>query len=125
MQAMLRWKTPSSLEGIMALQHAKPGEIIALTCASADTSAFASIALAKTEEMELIRLVLPAGKEMHEHHVKGDITFQCLSGEIAFVTRGTPTTLKAGEMLYVEGGTPHAVRALADSVALLTIVLRH
>ena len=39
--------------------------------------------------------------------------------------RGKPTTLKAGELLYVEGDAPHAVRALADSVALLTIVLRH
>ena len=34
---------------------------------------------------------------------------------------GNPTTLKADEMLYLEGGAPHAVRALADSVALLTI----
>lgn len=83
------------------------------------------LALAKTEQIELIRLVLPAGKEMPEHHVKGDITLLCLSGDIAFTTRGQPATLKAGEMLYVEGGAPHAVRALADSVALLTIVLRH
>lgn len=109
----------------MAWEHAKPGEVIALAGASEDTSAFAAIALVKTEQMELIRLILPAGKEMHEHHVKGEITFQCLSGEIAFITRGNPTTLKAGEMLYVEGGVAHAVRALTDSVALLTIILRH
>ena len=109
----------------MALEHAKPGQVIALTPSSEDISTFSSIALTKTEQIELIRMVLPAGKEMPEHHVKGDITFQCLSGEIAFVTRGVPTTLKAGEMLYLEGGAPHAVRAVADSVALLTIVLRH
>jgi quercetin dioxygenase-like cupin family protein len=109
----------------MALEHAKPGEVIALIHAGEDVSTFSSIALTKTEQIELIRLVLPAGKEMPEHHVKGEITFQCLSGEIAFIARGQPITLKAGEMLYVEGGAPHAVRALADSVALLTIVLRH
>lgn len=109
----------------MALEHAKPGQVIALTPSGEDTSTFSAIALTKTEQIELIRLVLPAGKEMPEHHVKGEITFQCLSGEISFITRGNPTTLKAGEMLYVEGGAPHAVLALADSVALLTIVLRH
>lgn len=109
----------------MALEHAKPGQVIALAPSGEDISTFSSIALTKTEQIELIRLVLPAGKEMPEHHVKGDITFQCLSGEIAFITRGTPTTLKAGEMLYLEGGAPHAVRAVTDSVALLTIVLRH
>ncbi|USX25307.1 cupin domain-containing protein [Oxalobacteraceae bacterium OTU3CINTB1] len=109
----------------MALEHAKPGEVIALTHAGEDVSTFSSIALTKTEQIELIRLVLPAGKEMPEHHVKGEITFQCLSGEIAFITRGESTTVKAGEMLYLQGGAPHAVRALVDSVALLTIVLRH
>jgi len=108
----------------MALEHAKPGEVIALTHADEDISTFSSIALTKTGQIELIRLVLPAGKEMPEHHVKGEITFLCLSGEISFITRGQPTPLKAGEMLYLEGGAPHAVRALADSVALLTIVLR-
>lgn len=109
----------------MALEHAKPGEAIALTHAGEDISTFSSIALTKTEQIELIRLVLPAGKEMPEHHVKGEITLLCLSGEVAVITRGASSTLKAGEMLYLEGGAPHAVRALADSVALLTIVLRH
>jgi len=109
----------------MALEHAKPGDIITLTHADEDAATFSSIALTKTDQIELIRLVLPAGKEMPEHHVKGEITFQCLSGEITFITRGVPTTLKAGQMLYVEGGAPHAVRAVTDSVALLTIVLRH
>ena len=109
----------------MALKHAKPGQVITLVPAGEDTSTFSSIALTKTEQIELIRLVLPAGKEMPEHHVKGDITFQCLAGEIAFLTDGNPIALKAGEMLYLEGGTPHALRAVADSVALLTIVLHH
>ena len=109
----------------MALEHAKPGQVIALAPAGEDTTTFSSIALTKTEQIELIRLVLPAGKEMPEHHVKGDITFQCLAGDIAFITNGSPTALKAGEMLYLEGGTPHALRAVSDSVALLTIVLHH
>jgi quercetin dioxygenase-like cupin family protein len=109
----------------MALEHAKPGQVIALTRSGEDTSTFSSIALTKTEHIELIRMVLPAGKEMPEHHVDGEITFQCLSGEISLILRGNPTTLRAGDMLYLEGGARHAVRALADSVALLTIVLRH
>nr|WP_315401446.1 cupin domain-containing protein [uncultured Duganella sp.] len=108
----------------MALEHAKPAQVIALIHPGEDSSTFSSIALAKTEQIELIRMVLPAGKDMPEHHVHGEITFQCLSGEIAFITRGAPVTLRAGDMLYLEGGAPHALRAVADSVALLTIVLR-
>ena len=109
----------------MALTHAKSSQVIALTRADEDITQFSSIALTKTEQIELIRLVLPAGKEMPEHHVKGEITFQCLSGQIAFIMGATTATLTGGEMLYLEGGAPHAVKALTDSVALVTIVLRH
>ena len=109
----------------MALTHAKSGQVIALTRADEDTTQFSAIALAKTEQVELIRLVLPAAKEMPEHHVKGEITFQCISGQIAFIMGATTDTLTGGKMLYLEGGAPHAVKALADSVALVTIVLRH
>jgi len=109
----------------MALAHATSGQVIALTRADEDTTQFSSIALTKTEQIEIIRLVLPAGKEMPEHHVKGEITFQCISGQLAFIMGATTATLTGGEMLYLEGGAPHAVKALADSVALVTIVLRH
>ena len=108
----------------MALQHASSGQVIALQKSGEDGSQFSSIALAKTEEIELIRLVLPAGKAMPEHWVKGQITLQCLAGEIAFDAHGRTVTLHAGEMLYLAGGAPHALRAVADSVALLTIVLK-
>lgn len=109
----------------MALAHATSGQVIALTRADEDITQFSSTALTKTEQIELIRLVMPAGKDMPEHYVKGEITFQCISGQIAFIMGATTDTLTGGKMLYLEGGAPHAVKALADSVALVTIVLRH
>ncbi len=108
----------------MALQHASSGQVIQLQRDGEDASQFASIALAKTNDIELIRLVMPAGKGMPEHGVKGDITLQCLSGEIAFDAHGRTVTLRGGEMLFLQGGSLHALRAVSDSVALLTIVLR-
>lgn len=108
----------------MALQHATSGQAITLLPPELDPTTFSAIALTKTAQIELIRLVLPAGREMPEHHVKGDITVQCLAGELAFITDHS-VTLKAGEMLYLEGGKPHALRAVSDAVALVTIVLHH
>jgi len=108
----------------MALQHASSGQVIALHRDGDDASQFSSIALAKSGAIELIRLVLPAGKSMPEHAVKGEITLQCLSGEIAFDAHGRTVTLRGGELLFLQGGAPHALRAIADSVALLTIVLK-
>jgi quercetin dioxygenase-like cupin family protein len=107
----------------MALQHAVSGERIALQRGEDDIANFTSIALIKTDHMELIRLVLPVDKPMPEHRVEGEMTLLCLEGEIAFDAHGRTTMLRPSEMVYLAGGEPHAVRATKDAVALLTILL--
>lgn len=107
----------------MALHHAAPGECITLQRDADDIAHFTSVALAKTEHMELIRLVLPKGRDMPEHKVAGEMTLQCLEGEIAVDARGVSTQLLPGQMLYLLGGEAHAVHAAEDAVALLTILL--
>jgi quercetin dioxygenase-like cupin family protein len=107
----------------MALQHAASGEKIALQRGDDDIAHFTSVALAKTENMELIRLVLPKERAMPEHRVNGELTLLCLEGEIAFDAYGRTTVLRPGEMLYLEGGQTHAIRANEDAVGLMTILL--
>lgn len=109
----------------MALQHAASGERIPLQRSDNDIAHFTSVALAKTENMELIRLVLPKERTMPEHMVEGEITLQCLEGEIVCDSHGSSTVLKPGEMLFLLGGVPHSVQANVDSVALLTILLKN
>ena len=107
----------------MALQHAASGELIPLKRGDDDIAHFTSVALAKTEHMELIRLVLPKGREMPVHSVEGEVTLLCLQGELACDAHGGTTIVRPGEMLYLLGGVPHGVRALDDAVGLLTILL--
>jgi quercetin dioxygenase-like cupin family protein len=107
----------------MALQHAASGERIRLTRDSDDIANFTSVALIKTEHMELIRLVIPKDKPMPEHRVEGEMTLLCLEGEIAFDAHGRTTILQPSEMVYLAGGEPHSVRANKDAVGLLTILL--
>jgi len=107
----------------MALQHARSGERIALQRGEDDIANFTSIALIKTDHMELIRLVLPKEKPMPEHYVEGEMTLLCLEGEIAFDAHGRTTILQPNEMVYLAGGEPHALRANRDAVALMTILL--
>lgn len=109
----------------MALQHAASGERIPLQRGDDDIAHFTSVALAKTENMELIRLVLPKERAMPEHMVEGEITLQCLEGEIVCNAHGGNTVLKPGEMVFLLGGVPHSVQANVDSVALLTILLKN
>jgi quercetin dioxygenase-like cupin family protein len=109
----------------MALQHAASGDKIALSRGDDDIAFFTSVALAKTPHMELIRLVLPKERPMPVHKVDGEMTLQCLEGEIEVDAHGRTVTLKPGEMLYLVGGVPHSVRAVVDAVALMTILLTH
>ena len=109
----------------MALQHAASGERIPLQRGDDDIAHFTSVALAKTDNMELIRLVLPKERAMPEHMVEGEITLQCLEGEIVCNAHGNSTVLAPGEMMFLLGGVPHSVQANVDSVALLTILLKN
>lgn len=108
----------------MALPHASSGQVIDLQpTAGDDLSQFSSIALAKTDELELIRMVMPKGKTMPEHHVLGEITLLCLQGQVAVEAHGGVQLLGPGQMLYLHGGQAHALEAREDSVVLLTILM--
>jgi quercetin dioxygenase-like cupin family protein len=107
----------------MALQHAASGELIRLKTTEDDIAHFTSVALAKTEHMELIRLVLPKDRDMPMHKVDGEMTLLCLHGEIVCDAHGVTTVLRPGEMLYLLGGVEHAIKANDDAVALMTILL--
>jgi quercetin dioxygenase-like cupin family protein len=108
----------------MALPHASSGQVVRIGRQAGESlSQFTSIALAKSEQLELIRMTVPAGRALPEHAVRGQITLQCLEGEVAFDAHGRTTILRGGELLQLEGGAPHALRANADSLLLLTIVL--
>ena len=65
--------------------------------------------LAKTDDLELIRLVVPAGKRLPTHRAPGEIVVQCLEGRVEFVAGATTTELAAGQMLYLIAGSLHSL----------------
>ena len=79
--------------------------------------------LVKTKAIEVIRMVVPAGKEIPTHTAKVELVVQCLEGKIAFTACGTTHDLEAGQMLYLPTGEPHSLRGIEDGTLLLTIVL--
>ncbi|MCX8138792.1 MAG: cupin domain-containing protein, partial [Gemmataceae bacterium] len=77
----------------------------------------------KTARLEVIRLVLPAGKEIPPHKVAGEITVHCLEGRVAFTALGRTQELAAGQMLYLPGHELPSLRGLEDASVLVTILL--
>ncbi len=108
----------------MAISHAKPMELIDITPLGAGLQSAQTTTLIKTDALEVIRLVVPAGKEIAQHDVPGEITVQCLEGRIAFRAGGTERELTAGRLIYLEGSMEHSLRAVEDSSLLLTILLK-
>ena len=107
----------------MALSHALPGTVIDLHPLGAALAHTPTAALFKSAALEVVRLVLAAGKTLPTHRVPGQITVQCLEGSIVFDADGTAVPMIAGQLLYLEGGVPHAVTAVEDAAVLVTIVL--
>lgn len=109
----------------MAIQHAQPGDVIDVGPLRDRLACSGTTTLIKTRHFEVIRMVLPAGKTLSEHKAPGEIIVQCLEGDITFTTMGEPKQLRAGDMLYLAAGEPHALTAIEDSSFLLTIVARN
>lgn len=106
----------------MAIPHAQPGEVIDVRPLADQLAASITKTLIKTQHVEVIRMVLPAGKMLTQHKAPGEIIVQCLEGDITFTTMGEPKKLLAGDMLYLAAGEVHALEAVEDSSFLLTIV---
>jgi len=79
--------------------------------------------IVKTSRLEVIRLVLPAGKEIAKHKVPGEITVQCLEGGIEFTAQERTQRLEAGQMLFLSSGEEHSLKGLTDASVLVTILL--
>lgn len=107
----------------MAIPHAKPGEIIDVRPLGSALADARTTAIVKTTGMEIIHLVVHAGKEIPTHKTRGEVTVQCIEGRIAFTTGGATRELSAGQMVYVEAGQPHSVKGIEDASILLTIAL--
>lgn len=108
----------------MAIDHASPGQVVDIGPLGSALSAHQSTALFKSTDLEVLRLVLPAGASLPQHKVRGEITIQCIEGRIDVSAGGANHVLRAGQLLYLGGHAVHAVTAIEDASALVTIALR-
>ncbi|MGV7119714.1 hypothetical protein [Sphingopyxis sp. 550A] len=103
----------------MALHHCRSGEVAHL--AALGDRATVTAALARTPAFEAIHLVVRAGQSIAPHRVAGSLTLYCIAGH-ARIESDVPAELQAGDWLFLEPGMPHAVKAIADTSLLLTIL---
>jgi quercetin dioxygenase-like cupin family protein len=107
----------------MSIPDAQSGEVIDLRPVVGTHAPAPTNTLVKTDRLEVVRLAVPAGKELPHHQVAGEITVLCLQGRVAFTAGATVRELRAGQMLYLAGNEPHSLRGIEDASVLLTILL--
>jgi quercetin dioxygenase-like cupin family protein len=121
-------RSPANRERIladMAIEHANSGQAVDVQPLGSGLSTQKTTALFKSNDLEVMRLVLMAGKSLPPHKVPGEITIQCIEGSIDVTADGASHVLRAGQLLYLSGHVVHGVTALENASALVTVALKN
>jgi len=68
-----------------------------------------------------IRIAFKQNQEMKAHQTKFPITVMTLKGNIAFSVENEIYTLKEGDVISLEGGVMHSLKAIEESVVRLSL----
>ena len=107
----------------MAQTHARSGQVVSVLPLGDGLGDARTMAILKADQLEVVRIVLPAGKQLREHSAPGEITVQCIEGRIEFRTPDARHVLEAGDFIHLRRDEPHALEAIVDSSALLTLCI--
>ena len=107
----------------MSLHHAAPGELIDVRPLGSGLKEFHSQALLKTGRLEVMRFVLAAGDHRPEHRIDGEMTVQCIEGEVRLLALGRTIVMRGGDLLYLDACDPYSMEAAIDSSLLVTMLI--
>lgn len=107
----------------MAAPHAASGDLIDIRPLGADLSAANSVALVRSDHLEVFRMVLPAGRSIPEHWTQAS-TVQCIEGVVEAEVQGRTQLMTAGSLLFLSAGERHAFKAREDASLLVTMLSR-
>ena len=107
----------------MALPHAHLLDIINIGPLGSALRDAVSTSLIKTERVQLLHLVLPARRNLPQHHVGDECTIHCLEGDVEVAMPGGVRRLGPGQLVVLPAGQPYSLGARADSAVLMTLLL--
>lgn len=108
----------------MSLPRPESGEVFNVHPTGEQYTEFFTRAIIATDELEVIRFVMPEGSSLKEHCFAGDATLQCVEGRLSLTAHGKTSRLKECDMAFLAGGAPHSITAEKNTVFLMTMV-RH
>jgi quercetin dioxygenase-like cupin family protein len=106
----------------MATELAQPGQVVSIRPLEEKLPAARTTTIAKTDRLEILRLVVHTGHEIKTHQAPGEIIVQCLEGDVTFTAFERVTRLRPGDLIYLPAKAPHSLKAKLESSLLVTIV---
>lgn len=77
--------------------------------------------LAKYPDFRIVLVLMKAGSEMKEHHADARISIEAIHGRVRVQLPEQAVELGNGELMCLESGIPHDVKALEESAFLITV----
>lgn len=77
--------------------------------------------LLETQSGKEIRIAFKEGQIMKEHKTPFPIVVEIYEGDIDFGVNGETHNLKSGELISLDGGVPHDLKANAQSIVRLSL----
>lgn len=77
--------------------------------------------LFETKTTKEIRIALKGGQVMKEHKTPYAIVVEMFEGNLDFGVKGEVFNLKRGDILSLDGGVPHDLKAISDCIVRLTL----
>ena len=75
----------------------------------------------KTNGLRIVLMALHKGAELTRHNADGILSVQVLDGKIDFKTDDNSVEIEKGQMVALHKGLYHSVKALKESIFLLTL----
>jgi quercetin dioxygenase-like cupin family protein len=77
--------------------------------------------LFETDFTKEIRIAMKTGVEMKKHQTSFPIVVEIVQGQINFGVNEQVLHLKKGDLIALDGGVPHDLKAKEDSIVRLTL----
>ena len=104
--------------------HDRPGHLVEILPAETSLSASETSRLVQTNDLEVIRLIVPAGQDVPTHEIQGEIVVHCVVGRVSIRAMEVIQELRANQLLRYKTNEPISVQGIENAVLLVTIVRR-
>ena len=80
------------------------------------------LTLVDTDDVEIIQIVIPAGKSVPMHEAEGVVILHCLEGRLSVAVHDERRELRIGQLLYVDANERFSMETTEDTSVLATII---